>query len=114
MKDSQHASLVGSGPRCGIGELTIPAMNRVAQSCQEGNPTSAKRIDGRSSSHGHVYSGVWCESGEFRIECLYAVYNYNFIQSGRLLADAIKSFNAIVQWVSKQTKKRYPSMCTTH
>ena len=85
-----------SGPRCGIGELTIPA-NEPGSSIMPGkvNPTQSEaltmiavQVMGNDAAIG--FAGA---SGNFQLNVYNPVLIYNLLQSIRLLADGIRSFN---------------------
>ena len=85
-----------SGPRCGIGELSIPA-NEPGSSIMPGkvNPTQcealtmiAVQVMGNDAAIG--FAGA---SGNFQLNVYNPVLIYNLLQSIRLLADGIRSFN---------------------
>ena len=85
-----------SGPRCGIGELTIPE-NEPGSSIMPGkvNPTQcealtmiAVQVMGNDAAIG--FAGA---SGNFQLNVYNPVLIYNLLQSVRLLADGCVSFN---------------------
>ena len=85
-----------SGPRCGIGELSIPA-NEPGSSIMPGkvNPTQSEaltmiavQVMGNDASIG--FAGA---SGNFQLNVFNPVLIYNLLQSIRLLSDGIQSFN---------------------
>ena len=85
-----------SGPRCGIGELNIPA-NEPGSSIMPGkvNPTQSEaltmiavQVMGNDAAIG--FAGA---SGNFQLNVYNPVLIYNLLQSIRLLSDGIKSFN---------------------
>tara|TARA_A100001015_G_scaffold317257_1_gene433764 strand:+ start:1278 stop:2675 length:1398 start_codon:yes stop_codon:yes gene_type:complete len=85
-----------SGPRCGIGELTIPA-NEPGSSIMPGkvNPTQSEaltmiavQVMGNDAAIG--FAGA---SGNFQLNVFNPVLIYNLLQSIRLLSDGIISFN---------------------
>jgi fumarate hydratase class II len=86
---------LGSGPRCGIGELRLPA-NEPGSSIMPGktNPTQAEaltmvcaRVLGNDTTI--AISGA---SGNFELNVFKPVIAYSLLQSIRLLADACGSF----------------------
>ncbi|WP_246938915.1 class II fumarate hydratase [Bacillus pinisoli] len=96
MKIANDVRWLASGPRCGIGELIIPA-NEPGSSIMPGkvNPTQSEamtmvvcQIFGNDSTIGFAAS-----QGNFELNVFKPVIIYNFIQSVRLLTDAIHSFN---------------------
>ncbi len=96
MKIANDVRLLASGPRCGIGEITIPA-NEPGSSIMPGkvNPTQSEavtmvavQIMGNDATIGFSAS-----QGNFQLNVFMPVIIYNFMQSVNLLADAIASFN---------------------
>jgi fumarate hydratase class II len=96
MKIANDVRWLASGPRCGIGEITIPA-NEPGSSIMPSkvNPTQAEamtmvavQIMGNDTTIGFAAS-----QGNFQLNVFMPVIAYNMIQSIRLLGDAIKSFN---------------------
>jgi fumarate hydratase class II len=96
MKIANDVRWLSSGPRCGIGELIIPA-NEPGSSIMPGkvNPTQSEaltmvacQVFGNDSSIGFAAS-----QGNFELNVFKPVIIYNFIQSTTLLSDAIQSFN---------------------
>ncbi|NUF08623.1 class II fumarate hydratase [Snodgrassella sp. ESL0324] len=87
---------LASGPRCGIGEITIPA-NEPGSSIMPGkvNPTQceamtmvAAQVIGNDTTI--TVAGA---SGNFELNVFMPVLVFNILQSVRLLADACNSFN---------------------
>lgn len=96
MKIANDVRWLASGPRCGIGELTIPA-NEPGSSIMPGkvNPTQteavtmvAAQVMGNDATVGFAAS-----QGNFELNVFKPVIAYNFLQSAKLLADAMESFN---------------------
>jgi fumarate hydratase class II len=96
MKIANDIRWLASGPRCGIGELSIPE-NEPGSSIMPGkvNPTQCEaltmvvcQIMGND-----VTVGLAASQGNFQLNVFMPVCIYNFLQSVRLLADAINSFN---------------------
>lgn len=86
---------LGSGPRCGIGELLLPA-NEPGSSIMPGkvNPTQAEAI---TMVCAHVMGndtavGFAASSGHFELNVFMPMLAYNLLESVRLLADACHSF----------------------
>jgi len=95
MKIANDVRHLASGPRCGLGEITIPA-NEPGSSIMPGkvNPTQceamtmvAVQIMGNDAAVGFAAS-----QGNFELNVFMPVIAYNFLQSVRLLADGIRSF----------------------
>ncbi len=87
---------LASGPRCGLGELTIPE-NEPGSSIMPGkvNPTQCEamtmvvaQVLGNDTT-----IGIAGASGNFELNVYMPVIGYNLLQSVRLLADACNSFN---------------------
>jgi len=96
MKIANDVRWLASGPRCGIGELTIPA-NEPGSSIMPGkvNPTQSEaltmvvcQVMGNDAAIGFAAS-----QGNFELNVFKPVIIYNFLQSARLLGDAMRSFN---------------------
>ncbi|MFP4482899.1 MAG: class II fumarate hydratase [Thermovirgaceae bacterium] len=87
---------LASGPRCGIGELIIPA-NEPGSSIMPGkvNPTQSEAVSMVVAQvfGNDVTIGFGASQGNFELNVYMPVIAYNFLQSGRLLADAMTSFN---------------------
>ncbi len=95
MKIANDIRWLSSGPRCGIGELIIPA-NEPGSSIMPGkvNPTQceavtmvAVQVMGNDAAVGFAAS-----QGNFELNVFMPVICYNFEQSAELLADAMESF----------------------
>lgn len=87
--------LLASGPRCGLGELKLPA-NEPGSSIMPGkvNPTQAEavsmvcvRVMGNDTTM-HVAAS----QGHFQLNVYMPVMGYTFLQSAQLLADVMRSF----------------------
>ncbi len=96
MKIANDVRWLASGPRCGIGELTIPE-NEPGSSIMPGkvNPTQSEAVTmvtcqvmGNDAAIGFAAS-----QGNFELNVFKPVIAYNFLQSVRLLADSMNSFN---------------------
>ncbi|RKD75563.1 fumarase class II [Sinobaca qinghaiensis] len=96
MKIANDVRWLSSGPRCGIGELSIPA-NEPGSSIMPGkvNPTQseamtmvATQVMGNDAAIGFAAS-----QGNFELNVFKPVIIYNFLQSAYLLADSMLSFN---------------------
>ena len=96
MKIANDVRWLASGPRLGLGEITIPA-NEPGSSIMPGkvNPTQceavtmvAAQVMGNDATIGFAAS-----QGNFELNVFMPVIAYNFLQSVRLLADAILSFD---------------------
>jgi fumarate hydratase, class II len=96
MKIANDVRWLSSGPRSGIGEISIPA-NEPGSSIMPGkvNPTQsealtmiATQIFGNDATIGFAAS-----QGNFELNVFKPVIIYNFMQSIRLLSDGMNSFN---------------------
>ncbi|NEW07990.1 class II fumarate hydratase [Paenibacillus sp. SYP-B3998] len=96
MKIANDVRWLASGPRCGIGEITIPE-NEPGSSIMPGkvNPTQSEamtmvvcQVMGNDAAIGFAAS-----QGNFELNVFKPVIIYNFLQSVRLLADSTRSFN---------------------
>ena len=96
MKIANDVRWLASGPRDGLGEIHIPE-NEPGSSIMPGkvNPTQceavtmvAVQVMGNDSAVGFAAS-----QGNFELNVFMPVIAYNFIQSARLLAESILSFN---------------------
>jgi len=96
MKIANDVRWLASGPRCGLGEITIPE-NEPGSSIMPGkvNPTQSEAVTmvacqvmGNDATIGFAAS-----QGNFELNVFKPVIAYNFLQSVRLLSDSIVSFN---------------------
>ena len=96
IKIANDVRMLSSGPRCGIGEISIPA-NEPGSSIMPGkvNPTQCEamimvctQIIGND-----VTVGLAGSQGNFQLNVSMPVIIYNYLQSVKLLADAVESFN---------------------
>ncbi len=87
---------LASGPRCGIGELTIPE-NEPGSSIMPGkvNPTQCEALTmvAVQVMANDVAVAMAASQGNFELNVFMPVCIYNFLQSVTLLTDAIVSFN---------------------
>jgi fumarate hydratase class II len=95
MKIANDVRWLASGPRCGLGEITIPE-NEPGSSIMPGkvNPTQCEAITmvavqvmGNDAAIGFAGS-----QGNFELNVFKPVMIYNFLHSVRLLADSCRSF----------------------
>jgi len=95
MKIANDLRWLGSGPRCGLGELTLPE-NEPGSSIMPGkvNPTQCEamtmvtvQVFGNDAAIGFAGS-----QGNFELNVFKPVIIYNYLHSVRLLADACRSF----------------------
>ena len=96
MKIANDVRWLASGPRCGIGEITIPE-NEPCSSIMPGkvNPTQAEAVTMVTCQvfGNDVAISMGASQGNFQLNVFKPVIAYNFLQSCRLLADSIVSFN---------------------
>jgi fumarate hydratase class II len=96
MKIANDIRWLASGPRCGLGELTIPE-NEPGSSIMPGkvNPTQSEamtmiavQVMGNDTA-----IGIAASQGNFELNVFKPVIVHNFLHSVRLLADGCHSFN---------------------
>ncbi len=96
MKIANDVRWLASGPRDGLGEITIPA-NEPGSSIMPGkvNPTQCESMTmvAVQVMANDVAVGMAASQGNFELNVFMPVMIYNFLQSVRLLADGIRSFN---------------------
>ncbi len=95
MKIANDVRLLASGPRCGLGEITIPA-NEPGSSIMPGkvNPTQCEQVTMAAVQvlGNDAAIGVAASQGNFELNVFLPVCAYNFLQSARLLAESVASF----------------------
>jgi fumarate hydratase class II len=96
MKIANDVRWLASGPRCGLGEIEIPA-NEPGSSIMPGkvNPTQAEamtmvavQVMGNDAT-----VGIAASQGNFELNVFKPVIAYNILQSAKLLADTLRSFD---------------------
>lgn len=96
MKIANDVRWLASGPRCGIGELNIPA-NEPGSSIMPGkvNPTQSEAVTmvAVQVMGNDAAVGIAASQGNFELNVFKPVIGYNFLQSARLLTDSMVSFN---------------------
>ena len=96
MKIANDVRWLASGPRDGLGEIFIPE-NEPGSSIMPGkvNPTQCEAVTmvAVQVMGNDVAVGMAASQGNFELNVFMPVCIYNFIQSARLLADSILSFN---------------------
>ena len=96
MKIANDIRWLASGPRAGLGELSIPA-NEPGSSIMPGkiNPTQAEALTMACCQvfGNDVAINIGGALGNFELNAFKPMIIHNFLQSSRLLADAIASFN---------------------
>ena len=95
MKIANDIRFLASGPRCGLGELQLPA-NEPGSSIMPGkvNPTQCEAITMVCTQvmGNHNTITIAGSQGHFELNVFKTVIIYNFLQSIRLLADSMNSF----------------------
>ena len=95
MKISNDIRLLGSGPRCGIGEIALPA-NEPGSSIMPGkvNPTQPEAMTMVCTQvfGNDVAVNIGGATGHFDLNVFKPVMIYNLLQSIRLISDACESF----------------------
>lgn len=96
MKIANDVRWLASGPRDGLGEIHIPE-NEPGSSIMPGkvNPTQCEAVTmvAVQVMGNDVAVGMAASQGNFELNVFMPVTIYNFLQSARLLAEAIVSFN---------------------
>ena len=96
MKIANDVRWLASGPRDGLGEIFIPE-NEPGSSIMPGkvNPTQCEAVTmvAVQVMGNDVAVGMAASQGNFELNVFMPVCAYNFLQSARLLAEAIVSFN---------------------
>ena len=96
MKIANDVRWLASGPRDGLGEIFIPE-NEPGSSIMPGkvNPTQCESLTmvAVQVMANDVAVGMAASHGNFELNVFMPVLIYNFLQSARLLADGINSFN---------------------
>ncbi|MBE6956945.1 MAG: class II fumarate hydratase [Ruminococcaceae bacterium] len=96
MKIANDVRWLASGPRDGLGEIIIPE-NEPGSSIMPGkvNPTQCEAVTmvAVQVMGNDVAIGMAASQGNFELNVFMPVCIYNFLQSVRLLAEAIASFN---------------------
>ncbi|MBQ4642309.1 MAG: class II fumarate hydratase [Oscillospiraceae bacterium] len=96
MKIANDVRWLASGPRDGLGEIFIPE-NEPGSSIMPGkvNPTQCEAVTmvAVQVMGNDVAVGIAASQGNFELNVFMPVCIYNFLQSARLLADAMNSFH---------------------
>jgi len=96
MKIGNDIRMLASGPRCGIGELIIPA-NEPGSSIMPGkvNPTQCEALTMAMAQvvGNDVAINVGGMNGQFELNVFKPVMIFNFLMSAQLIGDACVSFN---------------------
>jgi fumarate hydratase class II len=97
MKVANDLRMLASGPRCGIGEISLPA-NEPGSSIMPGkvNPTQCEALTMVCAQvmGNHTTVSVAGATGHFELNVFKPVMIFNVLQSIRLLADASRSFTS--------------------
>lgn len=112
MKIANDVRWLASGPRVGLGEITIPA-NEPGSSIMPGkvNPTQCEQVTmvavqvmGNDATIGFAAS-----QGNFELNVFMPVMAYNFLQSARLLSESIISFtdNCVIGIKANKEKMKH-------
>jgi fumarate hydratase class II len=96
MKIANDIRMLSSGPRSGIGEISIPE-NEPGSSIMPGkvNPTQCEAITMIAAQvmGNDVAISIGGASGQFELNVFKPMIIYNFLHSARLLGDGCNSFN---------------------
>jgi len=96
MKIGNDVRMLASGPRCGIGEIIIPA-NEPGSSIMPGkvNPTQSEALTMVAAQvlGNDVAINVGGATGQFELNVFKPMMIFNFLQSARILGDAAATFN---------------------
>lgn len=96
MKIGNDIRMLASGPRCGIGEITIPE-NEPGSSIMPGkvNPTQSEALTMAMAQvlGNDVAINIGGMSGHFELNVFKPVMIFNFLMSANLIGDACVSFN---------------------
>lgn len=96
MKIGNDVRMLASGPRCGIGEITIPA-NEPGSSIMPGkvNPTQCEALTMAMAQviGNDVAINVGGMNGQFELNVFKPMMIFNFLMSAQLIGDACVSFN---------------------
>ena len=96
LKIANDVRWLSSGPRCGIGEISIPE-NEPGSSIMPGkvNPTQCEAVTmvAVQVMGNDATIGLAASQGNFELNVFMPVIMYNFLQSVRLLSDVMNSFN---------------------
>jgi fumarate hydratase class II len=96
MKIGNDIRMLASGPRCGIGEISIPS-NEPGSSIMPGqvNPTQCEALTMVSAQvmGNDVAINIGGATGQFELNVFKPMIIYNFLHSARLIGEAAVSFN---------------------
>ena len=95
MKIANDIRWLASGPRLGLGEITIPE-NEPGSSIMPGkvNPTQCEQVTMVAAQvmGNDVTVGIAASQGNFELNVFMPVCAYNFLQSARLLSESMEAF----------------------
>ena len=114
MKIANDIRWLASGPRCGLGEIQIPA-NEPGSSIMPGkvNPTQCESVTmvAVQVMANDTAVGIAASQGNFELNVFMPVTIYNFLQSVRLLADSLRSFDLrCVQGLKANREKMHENL----
>ena len=96
MKIANDVRWLASGPRLGLGEITIPA-NEPGSSIMPGkvNPTQCEQVTmvAVQIMGNDTAVSLAASQGNFELNVFMPVLIYNFLQSARLLTESVSAFN---------------------
>ncbi len=114
MKIANDIRLLGSGPRCGLGEISLPE-NEPGSSIMPGkvNPTQCEAMTMVCAQvmGNHMAVTVAGSNGHFELNVFKPVMIYNLLQSIRLLADGMRSFTDNCVVGIKANVERIEKLC---
>ena len=97
MKIANDIRWLGSGPRCGLGELSLPA-NEPGSSIMPGkvNPTQAEAMTMVCCQvmGNHTAIAIGGSQGNFELNVFKPMMIHNLLHSAKLLADSMRAFTA--------------------
>jgi fumarate hydratase, class II len=112
-KIAQDIRYLGSGPRCGLGELQLPE-NEPGSSIMPGkvNPTQCEALTMLAAQvmGNHVAATVGGLSGQFELNVFKPLLIRNLLHSVRLLADGMRSFEKNLVVGIKADEKRIATL----
>lgn len=115
MKIANDVRWLASGPRDGLGEIHIPE-NEPGSSIMPGkvNPTQCEAVTmvAVQVMGNDVAVGMAASQGNFELNVFMPVAAYNFLQSARLLAEAMVSFNVNCAVGITANKEKCITICT--
>ena len=111
MKIANDVRWLASGPRCGLGEISIPE-NEPGSSIMPGkvNPTQCEAVTMVAAQvmGNDVTVGIAASQGNFQLNVFMPVCANSFLQSARLLADVTRAFcdNCVCGIVANREKMK--------